>query len=551
MIRTHLRTLAVMLCMLSACAPKDEGTGDIGGTMVVVQPQEPKSLFPVTSTGTDAGVIIGSVFDRLVELGQKLETNNDAEFVPRLATSWQWSNDSLSIAFRLDSAARWHDGVPLRANDVRFTFGLYSSDTLDSGNRSLLDNIDSVTARDSLTAVFWFKRRLPHQLFDATYPMFILPSHLLDTVPQATMATTFGNKPVGTGRFRFVRWDKGARVEIMADTGNSRSRAKLDRVIVSFVPDGGAATVKLFAGDADLYEAMSVSNLAQVAASKQLRTEPYPSLRYDFMSYNLHMRGDSMMPHPLFADVRVRRALAMAVDRVSLARNVWDSLGSVALTAAPRVFIPDTNALRQIPFDPAGARALLDSLGWIVSPADGVRARGGVRFSFEVMAQQSSPTRQAYVVILQQQLKAIGVEIRPLTLEGNVMGGRAMKGDYDAFMTGWLMNPGRLGMAQTWRSNGDQNYGKYRNLDFDRMLDSAMTSLNTRASNQRWTAVMQQLIDDQPGMWLAEGKTPITLHRRIRIAPLRPDGWQATLADWTIDPAQRIDRDRIGLRSDR
>jgi ABC-type transport system substrate-binding protein len=131
------------------------------------------------------------------------------------------------------------------------------------------------------------------------------------------------------------------------------------------------------------------------------------------------------------------------------------------------------------------------------------------------------------------------------------MGEQIMKQDFDAFVYAWQMTPGRLGMAQTWRSDGEQNFGKYSSPEFDVLLDSAMTSLRSASRTQRWTSVFQRLIDDQPALWLAESRTPVAIHRRIRNTTLRADGWESGLADWSIDPSQRIDRDRIGLRSAR
>jgi peptide/nickel transport system substrate-binding protein len=561
MIRAISRFVPIALLLLIGCSgcggdtPIDEGGdtgGDIGGTMVVVQP-EPKSVFPPVVSGTEGWVIVGAIFDRLAEIGPGMETAGDKTFSPRLATRWEWAPDSLSIAFALDPQARWHDGAPVRANDVRFSFGVYTADTLASEKKSLLlDNIDSVSVRDSLTPVFWFKRRLPHQFFDATYHMFILPAHLLDTIPPAAMAaSSFAKAPVGTGRFHFVNWEKGSSFEVMADTANSRGRAKLDRVIWTFSSDFGVSTVRLFRGDADFYEGIRPDNFEQVTASPNLRLEPYAALKYEFLSYNLRKRGDSASPHPLFADVNVRRALAMAVDRASLARNVFDTLGQVALTAAPRAMIPDTAALRQIPYDPAGAQKLLDSLGWVVNAKDGVRERNGVRFSFEIMASPGTQSRPRYAELLQQQFRAVGIEAKPIRMEGNALRDRILARDYDTWVTGWQMNPGRLGMAQTWRSNGEQNYGRYKSAEFDQLLDSARTSLRIDLNKERWTAVFQKLIDDQPGMWLVESKTPVAINRRIRTGPLRPDGWQAGIADFWIPRSQHIKRDDIGLRSAR
>jgi ABC-type transport system substrate-binding protein len=170
--------------------------------------------------------------------------------------------------------------------------------------------------------------------------MYVLPSHLLDTIPMAALErATFGRQPVGTGRFRFARWEPGQRIEIIADTANARGRAKLDRVIWSIAPDFGASTVKLFAGEADFLEQLRPENLAQVSRTPSLRLIDNRALSYGFLGFNFRDRADPSRPNAMFGDVRVRRALHMAVDRERLVRNVFDSLGMVALAPAPRALI--------------------------------------------------------------------------------------------------------------------------------------------------------------------------------------------------------------------
>ncbi len=519
--------------------------------MIIVQPAEPATLFPPKMNASDGLAIIDAVFDRLAEIGPDLSVDGDKGYTPRLAARWSWANDSLSIGFALNPKARWHDGAPVRAEDVRFTFAVYTSDTVSSETRSLLANIDSVSVRDSLTAVFWFKRRLPHQFFDATYHMYILPSHLLGSVGMAHLAEApFGRQPVGTGRFRFRQWERGARVELIADTTNARGRAKLDRVIWSFTPDFSTATVKLFAGEADFYEAVRPENLPQATRSTSLRLEPARALEYGFLAYNLHARKASA-PHPVFGDVRVRRALAMAVDRAQMEQNVFGSLGLVALAPAPRPLIPDTIALHQLPYDTVAARLLLDSAGWHSARPGAVRTRNSDRLAFEILAPQSSVARQRYAVLLQEQLRRIGVEVRVRVVDGPAMGGSVMSHDYDTFMNIFGMTPGRLGMGQTWKTGGDMNYGGFSRPAFDALLDSAFTTFDKSNSRSLWTRVFQLLIDEEPGLFLYEPRAPVAIHKRIRNAPLRADAWYANLADWTIDPAQRIDRDRVGLGSAR
>lgn len=548
--RVHTGVALLACALISACAGGDKAApdaGDTGGTLVVVMP-EPSTLFPPQVVGTQGGAVISTLFDRLAEIGPALSTFGDTGFAPRLASRWSWSADSLSIAFTLDSAARWHDGAPVRAADVAYTFGVYTNDAVGSTVASLLSNIDSVSVRDERTAVFWFKRRTPQQFYDATYPMYILPAHLLGGIPMDSVGrSAFARNPVGTGRFRFARWDAGARIEIVADTANARGRAKLDRVIWSFVPDMGAATVRLFAGEADFLEAVRPENLAQLEQAPSLRMVVNPSFTYNYLALNQRDPADSTKPHPVFGDSLVRRALSMAVDRERLVRNVLDTLGVVSLGPAPRTLMPDTAAFTQLPYDPNAAKALLDSAGWRDGNNDGVREKNGRDLTFEMIAPNSSPTRSRFVVLLQEQYRAIGVKASPLLLDINTLQERLPQKRFDSYLGGNSANPGLVGIRQSWMSNGEDNDLKYRSPVFDAYADSALSTFDLAKSRVYWARAFQQAVNDAPAIWLFEQRTPAVLHRRVIIPPLRADGWYYNLADWRVDPAQRIDRDKIGL----
>ena len=443
--------------------------------------------------------------------------------------------------------------MPVRAEDVRYTFRVNTSDAVLSENRSLLGNIDSVSVRDSMTAVFWFKRRTPQQFMDATYSMFILPSHLLSSLPDSALVNApFGRQPVGSGKFRFSKWEGGSRLEIIADTANPRGRAKLDRVIWTFVGDAGAATVKVFAGEADFLEKIRAENIPQIGKGNDLRLEMNLPLGYGFIGFNLRARRSQAdgiaAPHPIFGDVRVRRALAMSLDRARMVRATLDSLGMTAFGPAPRALIPDTTTLRALPYNVAAAKALLDSAGWIDTNGDGVREREGTKLAFELLAPSQSSVRVKFAELVQAALKEVGAEVSVQVLDGpSALGPRVDAHDFDAWVGFFTANPGLQGTRQTWVSRGSMNYQGYVDPAFDALVDSALTTFDTRRTSGLWSRTLQLAIDDAPSAWLWEERVPIVVHKRIQMAPLRADGWYANLADWSVDPAQRIDRDKVGL----
>jgi peptide/nickel transport system substrate-binding protein len=376
----------------------------------------------------------------------------------------------------------------------------------------------------------------------------VLPSHRLDSIPFTRVSeSAIARHPVGTGRFRFAQWDAGQRIEVVADTANPRGRAHLDRVVWNIASDQGVATVKLFAGEADLLEGVRSDNLAQLARTPTLRVVANRGLSYFFMGFNLHDAARRTQPHPIFSDGRVRRALTYAVDRPRLAQNVFDSLALVAIAPAPRALIADTTAIPSFGFDAAHARALLDSAGWRDTNGDGIRERDGRALAFELIAPAPAMALVRYATLLQQQFRDVGANVTTLTLEGPAFGARTDARRFDAFLSGWAPSPGLLGLRQTWASRGNSNEVGYASAQFDAYLDSALTAFDRADSRRLWGRAFATIVNDAPGIWLYEGRAPLAVHRRFIVPPLRADGWWSELADWRVDPAQRIARDRIGV----
>jgi peptide/nickel transport system substrate-binding protein len=310
--------------------------------------------------------------------------------------------------------------------------------------------------------------------------------------------------------------------------------------------------VKVFAGEADFLEKVIPENIPQIGQANSLRLEMNLPLVYGFLGFNLHARpgkaGSTAASHPIFGDARVRRALTMSLDRPRLVRATLDSLGIVAFGPAPRALIPDTTSLRAIPYNVAAAKALLDSAGWIDGNGDGVRERDGKPLAFELLAPSQSPSRIKFAELTQAALKEVGAEVSVQVVDGpSALGPRLDAHDFDAWVGTYNANPGLQGTRQTWVSRGSMNYHGYVSPAFDALVDSALTTFDTGRARGLWSRALQRAIDDAPSAWLYEERIPIVVHKRIRMAPLRADGWYANLADWSVDPAQRIDRDKVGL----
>ena len=534
-----------------ACAERAEspGKGEPGGTLVISTTADPGTLFPPLIATTQAKQIAEQIYDYLADVGPAMNTRGESGFRAQLTDGWRWSRDSLSLAFHINPRAKWHDGVPVTARDVQFTFALNRNPSLGGGALTELANIDSVTTRDSLTAVFWFHERLPTQFLDAAAQMLILPAHQLRNIPIARLREA-PPTPVGSGRFRFRRWDKGSSVEIVADSSNYRGRARLDRVIWSISPEFTTAVTRLLTGDADLFDALRTENMADVRRRPNLRVVTLPGTDYAFIEFNLRNPANNRLPHPLFGNRTLRRAIAMSIDRVALVRSVLDSLGQVAVGPTVRAFPTTDPRLLQIPFDSVRARVLLDSLGWVRRGNGGTRSRNGRDLAFTLLVPTSSMNRIRLAVLIQAQLRRMGIRVDIDQMEMGAVGARQEAHDFDAVLAAWHLGASPDGTRQAWTSAGigrdGVNYGSYDNPKFDAELDAALRSDSAHA-RELFTAAYVTINEDAPAVWLYEPRTAIAISRRIRTGWMRPDAWWADLGDWYIPPSERLLRDRIGL----
>lgn len=556
--RQYLVFLSVaLLSIVSGCGRDDGRTANSrsgGGTLVVSTPSDADNLFPPLIVSSQGREVAEQIFEPLANVGDSLNVFGDAGFVPALADSWEWAPDSLSIAFHLNPRARWHDGKPVRARDVAFTISLCKNPELAAPIAPLLSDIDSVTVADSLTPVVWFHRRSAQQFYDAANVALIVPEHIYGSIPAATLASSpVLRHPVGSGRFKFRRWVPNATIEIVSNRDHYRAPARLDRVIWTISPgDFGAASTRFLAGEADLFAGVRASMLPQIAKSENLRLIAYPGFKFGYMVFNMRDPENPKQPHPLFKNVAMRRALTMAVDRMSLVRNVFDSLAIPSIGPTVRAMATADTTIPQIPYDPQRAMQLLDSLGWH-SGANGIRVRNGKELAFTIMVPSSSMDREKLAVLLQDQFKRVGAKIGIQSVEPNVFEQQQYAHHFDAAIETWLADPSPGGIRESWGSlaahtPGSKNYGDYDDATFDSELDSALAAPSKSVARALYSRVFRTLIDDAPAIWLFEPRNMIGIQKRFHVAALRADAWWAHLADWYVPADKQTARDRAGSR---
>jgi peptide/nickel transport system substrate-binding protein len=541
------RRLLFLACFAVACRGSDARS--TGGILVVSAGADAETLFPPLVTGNQGRAVTELLYDKLADIGPGLNTIGDAGFVPKLARSWEWSADSLTITFHLDPRARWHDGQPVTSRDVQYAFHVWTDSAVGAVQRAALAGVDSIGAPDALTARVLFRERTPEQFYAFVYTLIPLPSHRLAALADTALHDAPAVRaPVGSGPFRFVSWTPRVSLELAANTGYYGGRPHLDGVVFAVAAQGATVAARLLAGEADFLEQLQPPDFAQLPADGRVRTQAYGGFDYLFLLFNQRDARAPDRPNPLFADRAMRRALTMAVDRATLVRSVFDSLARPAIGPFARTQWTADTTLRGIPFDLAAASRLLDSLGWRRGGSDGVRQRAGQPLAFSVLVPASSRARQSAAVLLQAQLKAVGVRVTIEQADFNAFLDRARRGAFDAMVSGVRTSPSPRGVRDWWGTPGSgrgaQNWGRWSNAVFDAQVDSALSASNVAAVRSHFRVAYQAALDDAPAVWLYEPRVFAGVHRRLTVGALRPDAWWSGIARWSIDPSQRLPRDR-------
>lgn len=533
-----LSTIAILF--VAACSGDSHSTSRAHTTtLVMTLPADADILFPPLSTNATSREVASVVFEKLAEIGDSLNVVGDAGYRPSLADSWTWASDSMSIAFHIDPKAHWHDGVPVHANDVVYTFRVNTSKYVGSAAQPLLADIDSVSARDSLTAVFWFHRRSLEQFYTATMQNYILPAHLLEkTADSALKSLPVSRSPVGSGPFKFVRWVSGSVLEATADSTFHRGRPKLDRLIWSIAGNPDAAMLRLYSGEANFNEFLRKQDVEQVGKHAELRAVPYPSMIAYYARFNERARK-GRGPNPIFGDRDVRRALTMAIDRRRAVSTVFDSAARVPFGPFTHQLSTYDSSIPSLPYSPDSANAILQRRGWVMGP-DGIRHKGAQKLQWSILVPGTSTERPQMCVLLADMFKKVGAQMDIERVDFPTMGARMGSYDFDMSFDGMTVDPTPSGIRQDWsiaaaKANGGSNPGYYLNPAFDAAVDSAIVQPNATVAVDQYRRAYAILAEDAPAIWLYEGRTIAGMSANVHPAHMRADLWFAHLADWTID----------------
>lgn len=525
-----------VLLLLAACQDRQASCPECG-TVVIAATGEPSSLVPPLVYETVGRDIGDQIYERLAYLEPRASPIDVKSFRPGLAERWE-RIDSLNWRFHLRRGARWHDGRAVTADDVVFSFDAFSDSTLDAGARGYLAGKVRATSEDSATVRVTFAEPSPEQLYDATYHVRVLPRHVWDSIPRNRWAAdTSLAHLVGSGPYRIQGWQRGGFVTLAADTARSGAgdQPAIRRAIWRFAPDPDAALNLLLSHEADLMETVGApSRVQRVARDTSFRTVTYPAAVYGFLAFRV--ADHAGRPHPALGDRALRRALAQAVDRPTLARAIFGEGTKPPPGPMSQLLWIWDDDIKAVEFDSARAREAVA----------GVKARRGLG-SIDILVPSTSSSRRQLALAIQEAWRKAGVNATVTAVEFPVFQERLAKGRFDSYIGAYLDEPSPRALTNQWTRAGwgAVNYGRYGNPAFDSLLLAATRESDVNGARRLWHEALDTLNSDVPAIFLYSLANVAAVDRRLQDVEIDPYSWASGLPSWKIDQSRRVARDPV------
>ncbi|MFZ5785207.1 MAG: ABC transporter substrate-binding protein, partial [Acidobacteriota bacterium] len=436
------------------------------------------------------------------------------------------------VTFHLRQDARWSDGTPVTAEDVRFTYLVQKDPRISSPGLEIKDFITDVEVIDRFTVKFHFSRVYPYQLMDAN-DGHVIPAHAWGKVPlEKWESTDFEPILVTSGPFRLASHSRGQTLVLERDPDWWGSpRPNLDRVVLRVIPDVSSQLNQLLSGDLHLLELIPPREAGRVRAHPDLELIAQPGLLWGFIGWNNR--------DPVFADRRVRRAMSLAINRTALVDTAYHGFAKVANGPILSSMWAYNKAIQPLPFDPEQARRLLAEAGWRDSDADGVLDRGGRALEFDLLYPSSNPIRHDIAVLAQADLARVGVACRPTQVEFTSLLARQESGDFQATVTAWS-EATKIDLTSAWTTpsatQGSNNFMAYSNPEVDRLIAAAREESDHTRAKVILDRIQEILVEDQPVTFLYEAQQLTAISRRVGGADINPLSVFFNVQDWYLTP---------------
>ena len=557
-------------------APKDRGFGneptveELGGTrdtLVIAYQSDADVLNSVVHQTAADGMIINNI--------NYTPTNPEFEceltYGPGVYGSWEWNEAQTEMTVKLRPGVMWSDGTPVTAADIDFTYELIADPVVASPRMAYIEHMEEGAPEvvDDHTVVFRFDHAYDRITMEAHAGFTPVPHHVLKDADRATLrGHEFSRNPIITGPWKVADWKPDERIVLEPNeefTGDPKDAARIERVIFKILPEYATRLVELENGQVDLMQAILVQDADRLAVEhpeiklyrRGWRSQDYVAWnQLDFEDYKAKKEARGTDPewkwedvkrHHIFGDKETRIALSKAVDVDKMMNDLLTSKvtgesyakRSVS-TITPALCSVHNNYIQPIAFDPEAAKADLAAVGWTDTDGDGVLDKDGKPFRFTLMTNSGNPRRAKGAIIMQAQLKDVGVDMQIETIEANTFFERLRKKDYEAALSGWSAGL-FVDMTDIWHS-GDKyefNFTSYADPEVDDLIDRAIAEPDPVKNAALWKQAQARIYEDQPYTFLYWMDEIVGVHSRFKDAKVDVLSAFRNLRSWWV-PTEEV-----------
>jgi len=485
------------------------GRGDFHRSMS----SSPTRINPLLATDSASGAIAGWIFNGLVKF------DADGNIVPDLAKDWRFE-DNRTLLFHLRKGVLWHDGKPFTAKDVKFTYEWMKSPKVVTPYKDDFKYVERIEVLDNRTLRVHYSR--PYFKALSIWMTGMLPEHLWKN-EKDPMRSPLNKLPVGTGPYKMSKpFGINERIVLDANARYYEHPPFIRRQIYHYIGDPATEFMMLKAGKLDIGGISPLQLQRQVGADFRRRYAIYeqPSHSYTYLGFNLRLKK--------FRDPRVRKAIALAIDRQEIIDLLFFSHGSPCYgpfmpgsAVYPKDFVPEK-------YDPKRARALLKEAGYTPKHP----------LEFTLVTNTGNETRIYAAQIIQQQLRRIGVRMKIRTMEWQAfLNTVVFPRNFEAVLLGWSLSliPDAYPI---WHSDGDKkggfNFVGYHNPEVDRLIKESESLVDPKAFAEHYRKIFRLIVADHPYVFLYIPNSITAVSRRIRGISPSIIGIEHNFIDWKI-----------------
>ena len=489
-----------------ASPPQDVPGFRVGGEFAEIFGNQPAKLVPYLSTDVYGRRVIDEVVDSLAAYDPETLALRG-----RLASAWQQDPDGLWVRVRIRDDARFSDGMPVTAEDVRWTIQefVFNPQIEAERSRSTLDMIKDVKVIDEKTVEFVFDKPLFTNL-SYSLGIYVLPKHFYSKFEPSQINQSTGLL-MGSGGFKLAsldpdrQWAPGEDVVLVRNDLFWGPRSPLDRLRYKTVTNDLASLVAYRNGEGDMLTPTSPQyNQAREEADweRENWSLNWVNMRsgYSFIAWQCGPRNERLTP---FHDKRVRRGMTMILDRERMIRDIWDGIGVVASGPNNPESPTSDPDIAPWPYDPEQAQALFKEAGWEDRNGDGVLENAeGQEFQFELTMATGGEIVERITSYVKNQCTRNGIRCNIRLVDWSIYQDLLKRRDFDALMMAWSASAPESDPKQIWHSSSilDQgdNFIQWADADADGLIDAIRATLDTDERMGLWQDFHGVVHEEQP-----------------------------------------------------